>query len=192
MPAQKKAPNTINLLPKTGLETTPHGRLLKWLLGSFRVIVIMVEIVVIGGFATRFYFDIKNADAIDEIKTNAAIINSLSSVESEFRIIQSKLSAYKALSSTDNHASPIFSSIIERLPETINLKILKSSQGKLEIQAITVSEGSISQFMANLGTIESISNPVITQVSARPDDARFEFTVRADIPSVKIVEDSTQ
>ena len=45
----------INLLPQKGFEATTAGRILAWILSTFRIIVIITELLVMVAFLSRFW-----------------------------------------------------------------------------------------------------------------------------------------
>ena len=65
MPAKKEP--EINLLPQEEFEGSVIGRILKWGLSTFRIIVIIVEMVVMAAFLSRFWLDAKNSDLNEDI-----------------------------------------------------------------------------------------------------------------------------
>jgi hypothetical protein len=82
---------TINLLPQEEFESSIIGRILRWAMGTFRIIVIITEIIVMGAFLSRFWLDAQNSTLSDGIKIKSSQIQSLADIEKEFRNIQSKL-----------------------------------------------------------------------------------------------------
>jgi len=66
MAAKKEKP--INLLPKDSFAETTLGRVITWFLGTFRIMVIAVELVVVAAFLSRFWLDSKMP--ISRMKSN--------------------------------------------------------------------------------------------------------------------------
>lgn len=81
MPARKKKTKAINLLPQEAFAKTTLGRTLTWLLSTFRIIVISVEMVVVVAFLSRFWLDARITDLNDELKQKQAVITSLATFE---------------------------------------------------------------------------------------------------------------
>ena len=64
MSAHKK--QQVNLLPEKGFTSTTTGRVLTWILSTFRIIVIVTEIIVMIAFLSRFWLDAQNTDLSEE------------------------------------------------------------------------------------------------------------------------------
>lgn len=179
MPAFKKRSKNINLLPSKDFEKTTLGRILKWLLTTFRAIVVLVELIVIVSFLSRFWFDSKNVDLGDEIRQKEALIASYSVLEKDFKIAQNKLSIFSNLILDENQVSEIFNSIVQKLPADTQLIQISKSVYNIEIKAASISELSISEFLGNLSTIQELKNPLLTQVEGRSDTPFITFTIKA-------------
>src|SRR3989344_5652085 len=105
MPAKKEKQKLINLLPQEEFTASTLGRILTWLLSSFRIIVIVSEMVVMGAFVSRFWLDAKNADLSDDIEQKQAVVTSFSDFEQQFRSIQKKLLIFSSLSKSSEAPS---------------------------------------------------------------------------------------
>src|SRR5512144_1767398 len=92
---------SINLLPQEEFENSVLGRILRWATGSFRVIVIITEMVVMGAFLSRFWLDAQNSDLNDSIQIKSAQISAQKDFENQFRQIQKKLDIYKGISKSN-------------------------------------------------------------------------------------------
>jgi len=79
---------SINLLPQEEFEASTIGRVLKWATGTFRIIVIITEMVVMAAFLSRFWLDAQNSDLTDSIKIRSAQISAQGDLEKRFREIQ--------------------------------------------------------------------------------------------------------
>lgn len=167
----------INLLPSEEFEMSTVGRILKWALTSFRVMVIGVEIVVIAAFLSRFILDAKNNDLNDKINTLQATIIGNSTFEKEFRQTQTRLSIYKGLS-TEESATAAITKISSRLPTDIILQNILVKDGKITLTGITANEASISQLITNLTAEKSFNKVGLTSVTSDEENlGGFVFTV---------------
>ena len=89
MAARKK--RQINLLPQEEFAASTLGRVLNWLLTTFRYIVIVTEIVVMTAFLSRFWLDAKSTDLNELIKQKQAVIAASADFEKEFRLTKDNL-----------------------------------------------------------------------------------------------------
>lgn len=167
----------INLLPSEEFEESTLGRILKWALTSFRIMVMGVNIVVICAFLSRFFLDAKNNDLGDKIKILQGTIIGNSTFEKEFKETQARLSIYKTLTS-DQSATSVISKISSRLPTDIILTNISVNEDEILLKGVTSNEASISQLMANLSAEDSFKKVSLSAVSSNEDDlGQFNFTL---------------
>ena len=116
MPKKKN----INLLPKEEFDASVVGRLLGWAMGTFRIIVIITEMVVMTAFLSRFWLDAKNSDLNDEIRLKSSQISVQKDFEIGFRNLQKKLAIYEALGK-DKKRSDVITKVTGKIPADVSL-----------------------------------------------------------------------
>ena len=177
MSAQKKD-GQINLVPRDKFETSLLGRTLKWLLSTFRIIVVLVEMVVMLAFLSRFWLDAKNNDLDDEIKIKMAQIVSQESFEKEFRNIQKRLDIFFTIASASGANSKIVEDISMQLPPDVYLNSLTYTEKTINIKGSSLSEQSIAQFVTNLGTVENFVSTDLEKVDVDEESGNLiNFTL---------------
>lgn len=177
--------NQINLLPSEEFEESLVGRILKWSLTSFRVMVIGVELVVISAFLSRFFLDARNTDLNEELKSLQAQILANGDFEKQFRQTQQKLSIYKDLSTQKSTAS-VLSIISSRLPVDVVLTNISVTEGTLILRGSTTNEASVSQFITNLSSEPTFNKVSLSSVSSGDDIlGQFDFTLNLEMGSGK-------
>ena len=139
----------INLLPQEEFEASTLGRILRWAMGTFRIIVIVTEMVVMGAFLSRFWLDAQNSDLGDEMGVKSAQVEAQSDFEKKFRRLQTKLGIFKSLSGAVQPSTEI-NSIASKMPAEITLSSLSLGEDSLDIKGVSGSEAGIAQFIANL------------------------------------------
>jgi hypothetical protein len=177
VPAQKKQ---INLLPRKGFEATAVGRVVGWLLGTFRIILIITEIIVMSAFFSRFFLDAKNSDLNEEIQQKQAVIASFANIESEFRSVQNRLAVFIKLSKENDQNSKILDAIRISLPEKpdeLSLSGIRISKAAIDLDGISISEKNVQQLIANLESTDSIQTVVLRDLSSKSNDAYLDFTL---------------
>lgn len=152
MSAQKK--EEINLIPQKGSELTTAGRILGWLLSTFRIIVILTELIVMTAFLSRFWLDAQNSDLSDEIEQKQAILMAFSDFEREFKDTQKRLKIYSDYTSKKYLISDLLTKITRTIPKDAFLTSINLSENKIHLEAITQDEKSIQQTVSNLSTID--------------------------------------
>lgn len=172
---------SINLLPQDDFQTSIFGRVLKWALSSFRIMVIVTELIVMSAFLSRFWLDAKNSDLNETLDVNKAQVLAYNDVENEFRLYQQKLSLVKTLYANNKNAK-LVSDIIQIMPQDLILSSFQKNEGDIQIKALALSERSIAQFLVNLESIKSLSEISLTQVASSVDNSfATTFTINAKL-----------
>jgi hypothetical protein len=171
----------INLIPQDEFESSDFGRILKWALSTFRVMVIVTELVVMSAFLSRFWLDARNSDLNDEINTSKSQITAYKNVESEFRSVQDRVSIARILY-IEPKLSNILSNITKLVPQDVFLTSISNTGDQIQMKASSFTEQSIAQFLINLDTDKDLKNVSLTQVSSDIENsATTLFTISAEI-----------
>ena len=169
---------SINLLPQEEFEASTLGRVLRWATGSFRIIVIITEMVVMAAFLSRFWLDAQNSDLNDSIKIKSAQISAQKDFEDQFRKVQTKLDLFKKINQTPQSSGRI-DLIAAKVPNEIVLSSITVDSTSSQVKGISTSELGIAQFISNLkaeptfklvelgGINSSESNPSETEFSVK-------------------------
>jgi hypothetical protein len=167
-----KKPAPVNLLPQNEFEKSLSGRILKWILTTFRAIVITVELVVIVGFLARFWLDIQHSDLNDEITQKQALIESYLPFEKEFKLTQKKLTIFSSITTGSTQNLPLLTKVIKHLPSDASLVSFSRKPDQIEINGLSLTEQSIAQFITNLKTESEFSNITISLLE-NPEEFSF-------------------
>lgn len=141
----------INLLPQEEFEGSTLGRVLRWAMGTFRIIVILTEMVVMGAFLSRFWLDAENSDLSDSIKIATSQIQVQSKFEERFRELQTKLSIYNNLTAGAKDYDKI-RLIASKIPQDVKTTSILLNGSSTQIVGSATNEGSIAQFVSNLSS----------------------------------------
>ena len=163
MAAQKKK-NKINLLPQEEFAQSTLGRVLTWLLSSFRIIVIVTEVFVMMVFLSRFWLDAKSADLNDLITQKQAVLVASADFENEFRGAQKKLGIFAELTAIDEPTTSYLNSTTSLVPPEVILSSFSFVGNGIKIEGISPNERGIAQFVANLEASEEFEEVAITQI----------------------------
>lgn len=168
MTARKK--EEINLLPQRGFESTTTGRVLAWILSSFRIIVIVTEIIVMIAFLSRFWLDAQNTDLTDELKSKQAILASSLRFEREFKETQNRLSIYSDLTSYKLSKASLANTISTLLPPDIFLTSVVFNAENVGISGISPNERSIQQLVVNLNSSDNFEKAQLVEIKSDEED----------------------
>ncbi len=182
MAAQKKRKFNINLLPQEEFAASTTGRVLHWILSTFRYLVIVTEMVVIGAFISRFYFDSRVADLNEEISQKQDFIKAYSDFEKEFRLTQLKLGIFSQISDKNNEVNPFITEVATRIPNDIRLtKLSVTSNALLDIQGNSLAENSIGQLISNLNDSNYFEDVAILNLDSKSISPFIDFTIQAKV-----------
>lgn len=176
----------INLIPQDEFETSTSGRVLKWALSTFRITVIITELIVMSAFLSRFWFDSRNSDLNDELNITKSQILAYSETEREFRTNQVKLSVVKSLYAESN-TSRVVENVSKIIPRDVFLNSISIMNNDLNIKAYAFSEISIAQLLINLSNLNYLSQVNLGQVSSSIDNSAItNFTITAVVDTKQL------
>ncbi len=162
--SRKKKNKEINLLPKDSFSAGVGGRLLEWLLTSFRVIVIVTELIVMVAFLSRFFLDSKNADLNDEIKQKSAFISASLPFENEFKQTQRRLKIIAGFYEANVKKSVVVKEVATNTPSDISLQKILINETSVSIIGLSSNERGVQQFITNLDANTSLSDVVLQKL----------------------------
>jgi len=186
MAAQKQKKDQINLLPQRGFAASTSGRVLLWILSTFRVIVIVTEIIVMIAFLSRFWMDAQNTDLAEKIQQQQAVLTSFTQFEKEFKSAQKRLEIFSILTQNKETATNIANSIISYLPEDTFLKSISfTSSNEVVIEGISPSERSVQQFAVNLQSADIFNQINLTGIETDENSGFLKFKFGANLKEIK-------
>jgi len=169
----------INLLPQEEFEASTLGRVLRWAMGTFRIIVIVTEVIVMAAFLSRFWLDAQNSDLTDAIKIRSAEISAQSDFEKEFRGVQTKLDIFKNIRNSVQPSTKV-DLIASKLPNEILLTGIAVNPTTIEVKGSSGSELAIAQFMSNLKgepTFKVVDLDSVNSSEANPGQTIFSIKI---------------
>jgi len=175
MPKRKN--KSINLLPQEEFDASIVGRVLKWTMQTFRVMVIVTEMIVMAAFLSRFWLDAKNSDLNEEIDVKSAQIKAQADFEKEFRDLQTRLKIFAEMEK-NRKASDALVRVASKIPVGINLSSVAFQESEAQVKGVAGSEISIAQFISNLAADESFGDVSLGQVNQSVDNPSLTvFTI---------------
>ncbi len=179
MPAKKNKSDLINLLPQEEFATSTMGRILAWLLSSFRTIVIISEMIVMAAFLSRFWLDAKNNDLKDSITQRQAVVSSYATLEKNFRTAQKKLSIFALVADPKPNQHSIVETSGSILPSDMTMTSISFSNKDVSFKGTSGSEKSIASYTASLKNTNLFSELAISQVNYDPEKSLLNFEIKA-------------
>ncbi len=163
--AARKKEKEVNLLPQEEFEASSLGRILKWALSTFRIIVIVTEMVVMLAFLSRFWLDARSSDLNELITQRQVAIAAEKDFESEFRDTQKRLKVFTAMTEEPSSFSDILKLITSYLPPDVLLSSFASTSDSFQLKGISQSERGVAQFIANLESTNKFKSVSLVNVT---------------------------
>jgi len=135
------------------------------------------EIIVLLAFISRFSLDRKLTDLNDEVSQKQAIIDANRDFETEFLILQDKLTQMQTLLTGPTTATDALTTIQTLLPNDVRLDSLDISNQRVEGDVVAGTTNGFSQLVANLQAASIFSQVDIGDVKRSPTTGiQFTFT----------------
>lgn len=191
MPVKRK---NINLLPSENNANSFSSRLINWVATTGRVVIIITEVVVVGAFLSRFYFDRQNSDLTDSLRQQKAILDSVKDFEKQFTSVQKRLAAIKEIKSQTPHFEDQVTVIAKTVPKDIVLEQVRLGKKKdmitADILASAYQELAIIEFIQRLNLQKDISSIKVSRIEKKQKSTSYALTMSLDfkpkaIPNAK-------
>lgn len=177
----------INLLPRDDFERKAIGKFLIWALTVGRWIVVVVELVVILAFLSRFKLDRDIADLYESIRAKQSVIQNNAGFEKDFRQFQSRLVAADTLTKKQLQVVPIVQAVASSLPTEVALTNLAFEEDKVSLTGVSLSENGIKSLVNNLRVSPVLSDISITNIAKQPEmQGAITFKVSAKIKKEEV------
>lgn len=181
-PAQK----SVNLLVRDNFEESTLGKTLNWLLSAGRVIVVLVELVVIGAFVSRFWFDRQLTDLNDENELRKVQIEAASAFEQDFRDSQNRLATYKQFDGLKTNSAGIIRDVSAVIPADVVLTNLEFSKEELTLRGLALSERGLAGFVKSLENSPKFEKPTLSDVSLGSEGQQIlNFSIKTGLKREK-------
>jgi len=175
--AKKKKEAIINLVPKEDFSATTAGRVLAWILSTFRIIVIVTEILVMLAFISRFWLDAQNTDLTELIKQKQAVLVASTSFENQFKDTQARLQIFSDYAVGEGKIPNIINVVSSRLPSDVVLDSISISKEGMTISGLSTNETSIQQLIVNLYEEETIEEILLQEVTFEGESQLLKFRI---------------
>lgn len=186
MPAsQSRTSLHINILQPQGNPEKLYVRLTRWLLSTGRYIIIVVEIIVLGAFVSRFKIDSDLETTKESTEQQVPFIESLKQDEQLIRQTQLQLATIRDV----RQNSPDYSLILQKISaqQPLGIKVISLNLEKnpgvisLKITGQAKTNNDLSSFVAGLKTDSAFSE--INLAGAGVDQSIITFSITGSVRS---------
>jgi hypothetical protein len=140
----------VNLLPPSEFEQSFWGRFLKWAVTTGRHIIIIVELVVILAFFSRFKLDEDLRNWNEQINGQISYLESQLPRQTEFLKLQKRLNLASQMLSLRLMAGDTFDYLAERLPAEVSPIVRTVDENGLSLTALTLNEQAMGELLSTL------------------------------------------
>lgn len=168
----------INLIPKDSFEFSTLGKVLLWITTSGRVLVVLTEFVVLLAFGSRFYFDKKINDLMEEVGQKQVQIESFGETETEMRRIlakQAPISNYQAENIT---FSARYDALAKIIPGGVHLEKLTVDGNGMELSGASESELGFAQLIRSLKRMEGVAGLTMKDTNFDQSTGTVNFKIQ--------------
>ncbi|MBN1331560.1 hypothetical protein JW978_01585 [Candidatus Dojkabacteria bacterium] len=171
----------FNLLKKQKIPPTLWEKIYTWVLGTARVLVIMVEIVVVISFGIRVAVDTISSRLDKEVEKQQNTLGAFSESETRYRTIQSRTSEYKNIYEKSSNYSAMLSELENYLGANFTGLSIYITEDELTIRG----EGDVSRISSleeSLKASNYLRNVEVYDLNAQEEGSRrADFGIRAII-----------
>ncbi len=175
----------FNLLKQQPAPPTTWEKIYIWILGTARVIIIIVELIVIGAFVTRVVVDTQGRRIEKDIENRERTISGFEESIVRYRIIQTRTKNYKSIWENSSNKAPVMAELNSLLAaDFADLRVsiegdLLTIRGGGTIERISVLEKAVKES-------DSFMNVEAFEITTEEDDiiSRGSFGLRAIIKAV--------
>lgn len=178
-----KNPKSINLLEPVLEPEDAWTKIYNWIVSAGRIILILVAMLVLGVFFSRFVLDRENNDLTDAINSNITDVldkEVLRAEEVKFRNIHLFLADIQMLKENQQINSTKIGSILDTIPSNFTLKAFNFSNGIVSLLFEAASLEDIGQYTSDLNDNPTLEN-VSSSITKEGANGTIEFTVRFNI-----------
>lgn len=172
----------LNLLYPQGVKSQLPVLFLRWLIAYGRFIVIVVELVVVGTFVTRFKYDADLEDIKDQINQGIPYLESLTADELKIRQTQLEIDTVKKHYSLSPSWSTIFKTIAQKTPQSVKFTnlvlepIINTPDVAFRVSASTNANDNLIVFMKELKNTPNFKDIVLASISFEEGNITFTVT----------------
>jgi len=178
-PAKRKVQiPKVNLYPEDPFFESIIGRIMRWLVGAGRHLIIFTELVVITSFFSRFYLDRRLTDLNNKVLQKRAVVESYGNFETTFRQAQQQVEDVDRVLAQQGKLE-VFNILYTLTPPDVTYSTLSLGSGGVSLQGRAGSLRSVSQLVENLKSTPEFQRISVSQIEAGDRrDPSLRFSIR--------------
>lgn len=170
----------INLLIKPEEELSISSQFLNWALTYGRYIIIIIQIVVLSVFFTRFKIDRDRTDLKEAVAQKRALIESIGEMETEIKRVQKRLSDIKLLVTNQDIYLRVINFLEKNTPTETTFALLSFSKDIVKFVAISENLKTFNHLLKRIQDEKLLTDIQLEDLKRRAD-GKVEFRLQAKI-----------
>ena len=170
----------INLLIKPEEELSISSQFLNWALTYGRYIIIIIQIVVLSVFFTRFKIDRDRTDLKEAVAQKRALIESFGEMETEIKRVQKRLSDIKLLVTNQDIYLRVINFLEKNTPTETTFALLSFSKDIVKFVAISENLKTFNHLLKRIQDEKLLTDIQLEDLKRRAD-GKVEFRLQAKI-----------
>lgn len=168
----------VNLFPDDPFFDSLVGRVMRWLVGAGRHLIIFTEIVVITSFASRFVLDRQLSDLNTSLLQKKSVIQSYGTLEDDFRQAQQQVKDVERVLDQQGQLQ-VISLLQQATPPDVNFSNLRIQEGSVSLEGQGGSVRSVSLLVENLKNTPQFQRINVGKIGqGEKSDPTITFSIR--------------
>ena len=173
----------FNLLKAQAEPPSVWTKVYDWVVGTARIVIIVIEMVVLVAFGIRIYIDMQSKELDKKIVQNEAIMGVMRESETTFRKIQNKTSTYRSIWIGSPDYALLIANINKLLPLSTSIRDFAIN---IDSQSITISGSAPKAKEEDIKNLESalkndtefLKDVALEKLDNSPDELKFLFRAK--------------
>jgi len=161
------------------------GKFLKWSLTTGRVLLVLTEFVVILAFGSRFYFDKRLNDLIEEIGAKQAVVDSYAEIEKTTRDILTRQAVVSSYLTNNLRISDRINQIKRATPQDVTFDDIAVDGNGLSLSGTTNSESGLANLIAGINQIADVESVTVAGIDFDQRQGNIKFKISVSITAPK-------
>lgn len=168
----------VNLYPNDPFFDSLIGRVMRWLVGAGRHLIIFTELVVIVSFGSRFVLDRQLTDLNEQIMQKQAVAQSYGDLEQKFREAQQQVEDVQLVLEQQGQLK-VMTALSKVTPPTVKYSSIDIDEGSVSLNGETSTINMIALLVENLKNNPDFQRITINQIKqSEGSDPVLEFSAR--------------
>lgn len=168
----------VNLYPEDPFFDSVIGRVMRWLVGAGRHLIIFTELIVITSFFSRFYLDRQLTDLNTQIRQKQVVVESYGDFETQFLQAQQQVKDVNRVMNQQGKIQ-VFDLLYTITPPEVVYTNLSLGSGGVMLQGRANSLRSLTQLVENLKSTPEFQRISVNQVELGDSrDPTIRFSIR--------------